>query len=106
MVHVAGFGQANDRMQEKRAVDFFDDAFRQFFMDTVQGVARLECDDVLVAHLGEEGTGLCRRQARFAEIVVGRQLEHAQASGYVDAAQAVHFRYHGMAQVLRAKDFL
>ena len=106
VIHVAGLGQADDGVQQERAVHLFGGTFGQFLVDAVQRVAGLERHHIGMAELRQPGAGLRRGQAQIDEIVVFRQVQHAQPAGDVELAPAMHLGHQRMAQVQRAEGLL
>ena len=99
VVHVAGLGEADNRVKQEDAVDALGGSLRQLLVSPVEGVPGLEGHDVRVAELGQAGAGLGGRLPQAGEVVVRRKLQHLQRAGYVDPAPAVHLGHERMPHV-------
>ena len=96
MVHIAGFGQADDRVDQQVRLCFPGRAEGQFLMRAVQRVARLEGNYAAPAQLAEIGAQFVRGVAAAAEIVMHRLLDAGDRATQIDVAsgivQVVHRR--------------
>src|SRR5882672_10319808 len=106
VIDVARFGQADNRMQQERAIDLSRRSFHNLFVCTVQWVASLKCHYVLVTELFETLASFSWAKTQLTEIVVPRQLNHTQLSREVESARAMHLGYKRMTQVGCAQDTL
>ena len=98
VVHVAGLGQADHRVDQQAAADFLGRPLGQFFVDAVHRVAGLEGDHVAVAHLFQGGANFGRGAAQFDKVVVDRQVDDLDFASNIYLAPAHHF---GNQRVLR-----
>ena len=67
VIHIAGLGHADHRMNDQRASDLRSGPLGQFLVDAVQGIASLESHHIVVAHLFQEVSapaGGVRRRSR------------------------------------------
>ena len=105
VVHVAGFGHTDDRMDQQVGLRLFRGAEGQFLMRAVQRIAGLECDHLTPAQLAEIGAQFIRRVTATTEIVVYGLLDTCDRTTQIDLArlvvQVVHRR---VGVVIRAKD--
>ena len=106
MVYISRFGHANDGVKQQHPSDFLRGAFGQFFMDTVQRVARLEGDHVLIAERSQAFPGPSRRQADVIEIVVQGQPQHTQSARDTHPSPTGHFGNQRVFHILRAENLL
>ena len=74
VVDIAGLGQADDRMYQQVRLVLPGSTEGELLVGTMQGIARLERDDLAPAELAELRAQLCRRVAQPAEIVMGRRF--------------------------------
>ena len=73
-------------------------------MHAVQGIARLEGDDIVMAVTFQDGARFGRRSAKLGEIQMRRKPKHPQLPGDIDFAPAMHLSYDRVARIILAKD--
>ena len=70
MIDIAGFGHADDRVDQQVRLRFFRGTEGKFLMGAVQRIAGLESDNPAPAHLAEEGAQLVGGVAQGPVVVV------------------------------------
>ncbi len=106
VVHIAGLGHANHRVQQQHAIDALGRALGQLLVGPVQRVARLEGHHILSAKRLQPGARLGRSHAQILKIIARRQLDHLKATRDIQLAPAVHLGHQRVPEVERAKGFL
>ena len=101
VVDVSRLGHADNRVNDEGAPDLSSRALGQFLMDSVEWVASLEGDHVLIAHPLEQGTHLHWSSAEVDKVVIARQVDDLQRATDADLVPARHLRDHGMLGVGR-----
>ena len=74
VVHVAGLGHADDRVDQERAAHLGSGALGQLFVDAVQRVAGLEGHHVGVPHALEHLAHLGGRAAQLDEVIIAGKV--------------------------------
>ena len=89
VVDIAGFGHADDGMNQQVRLGLLGGPERQFLVGAMQGVAGLEGDDAAPAQFAETPPQLRRRVAQQLEIVIGGRFDAANAPAQVNGTGAV-----------------
>ena len=105
MINVAGFGHANNRVDQQVGLGFAGGAEGQLLVGAVQRVAGLEGDNFAPADFAEIGAQFIWGVAAGAEIIVHRLLDAGDRAAQIDAASLVVQVVDGrMRVIVGAKD--
>src|SRR5688572_24371153 len=80
-------------MQQQHRRQLFDRPLRQLFMNPVQWITGLKCDDICAIEGCEAGASLGGSEAQVPEIIMPRQLQHLKSAGEIYPAPAVHLSH-------------
>ena len=105
VIHVAGLGHAHRWMQQQYAINAGNRALGQFFVNTMQRIARLESDHILMPVGFQPGAHLSGSQAQRREIVVRGRCSTSSLPGNIEFPPALHLGNNRMTRIKCAKRF-
>jgi len=96
VVHIAGLGHANHRVEQQVRTGLVRGALGELLVRTVHGIAGLEGHHIGITHMRQQLTHFSGSTPQFREIEVLRHLEHLERPAEAELAPGEHLTVGGV----------